>query len=186
MLRLNLGCGNAKIQDCINIDVEEGVKPDLVHDFCRKELPYETNSVGEVYLFHTIEHIQKIYHRELFLEVNRVLRDGGLFYLSFPEFTKCVKNWASNFRGKRDFWEHTIYGLQRYKSDFHVCIIDSLALKGVLEECGFHGIEYKSEPNEEWNTVFKATKSIPYISYEELVMRDMNVSMGRAVDDNGK
>ena len=178
-MKLNLGCGNVKIPDCVNIDVESSVQPDLVHDFAREELPYDTESVDEVYLFHTIEHIQRIFHREMFLEVNRVLKTGGIFYLSYPEFSKCVHNWLSNHHGKRDFWEATIYGSQRYKSDFHVCIIDSTELMGVLTESGFHGIECKPERNEPYNTVLKATKSIPYISYEELVVRDTNLLMGR-------
>ncbi len=178
-LKLNLGCGNAKISGCINIDIEESVKPDLVHDFARVELPYDENSIDEVYLFHTVEHIQKIYHREMFLEINRVLKDGSLFYISYPEFMKCVQGWAANRSGKREFWEMTIYGRQLYKSDFHVAIMDSVHLKGVLEECGFHNIEYKSEPDADYNTILKATKSIPYISYEELLVRDMDKMMGR-------
>ena len=168
-MRLNLGCGNIKISDCINIDIEKSVEPDLVHDFSREELPYDT------------EHIQRIFHREMFLEINRVLKTQGLFYLSYPEFSKCLNNWLSNHLGKRDFWEATIYGSQRYKSDFHVCAIDSTELMGVLTESGFHNIECKPERNEQYNTVLKATKSIPYISYEELIVRDTNLLMGRSV-----
>jgi hypothetical protein len=178
-MKLNLGCGNTKITGCVNIDCEKSVEPDLVHNFVTNELPYEEDSIEEIYLFHTIEHIEKRYHRELFLEVNRVLQPNGLFYVAYPEFLKCAQGWASNKSGKREFWEMTIYGRQLYKSDYHVCIIDSVCLKGVLEECGFTNIEYKCETDADYNTILKATKSIPYINYEELLVRDMDRLMGR-------
>ena len=169
---LNLGCGNNKIEGTINVDCEESLKPDVVCNFV-KGLPYEDDEVDEIYLFHTIEHIEKRLHRELFLEINRVLKPNGLFFLSFPEFTKCVENWSRNYKGRREFWEQTIFGRQLYESDYHVCIIDSLELKNQLEETGFHSIEYKSEPDEPWNTIFKCYCGDPYISYERLLLMDI-------------
>jgi hypothetical protein len=178
LIKLNLGCGQSKIDGCVNIDVEESCKPDLVHDFTKKQLPYEDKSIEEVYLFHTIEHISKRYHASIFDEVFRVLRVGGLFYLSYPEFTKCVSNWLQNKYGKREFWEATIYGRQLYPSDFHVCILDPNELGLRLESSGFTKIVHKSEPREDYNTITACERGLhPYVKYEKVIADNTKVKL---------
>src|ERR1017187_8125756 len=101
--RLNLGCGANKIEGFINIDAEPSCKPDVICNFIEK-IPYKTDSVDEVVLFHTIEHINKVYHVKLLQEVWRVLKPGGGLMVSYPEFTTCVENWKTNYRGKKAYW----------------------------------------------------------------------------------
>lgn len=170
-LSLNLGCGSAKISGCVNIDIEASCKPDLVHDFTKKQLPYPDNSVEEVYLFHTIEHISKRLHRPILQEIHRVLKINAPFWVSYPEFSKIIENWKTNKRGLRQFWEATIYGRQLYPSDYHVCIMDSFELKQLLSEVGFVQIVSESESTEDYNTVTTCLKGIPYITYEELIAK---------------
>jgi hypothetical protein len=153
LIKLNLGCGQSKIDGCVNIDVEESCKPDLVHDFTKKQLPYEDKSIEEVYLFHTIEHISKRYHASIFDEVFRVLRVGGLFYLSYPEFTKCVSN-------------------------CHVCILDPNELGLRLESSGFTKIVHKSEPREDYNTITACERGLhPYVKYEKVIADNTKVKL---------
>lgn len=59
-IRLNLGCGPKKKQKegYINIDKKEWVKPDQVVDFELAKLPFDTNSVDEIYTSHLLEHIE--------------------------------------------------------------------------------------------------------------------------------
>lgn len=175
MLNLNLGCGREKIEGCINIDCEESCKPDLVHDFTKAPLPYEDESVDEVYMFHVIEHIRKPFHPYIFREIARVLKKDGVFYLSFPEFTKCVDRWRQNYKGDRKFWEATIFGRQMYPSDYHICIMDVTEVTQVLFECGFEHITARPEPvPNEFNTVMKSIKlAKPYKNYEELVKENI-------------
>ena len=178
LVRLNLGCGSNKIEGCINIDIEKSCKPDLVHDFTKNALPYDDKSVEEVYLFHTIEHISKRYHNAMFDEIFRVLRIGGKFYISYPEFTKCVSNWLENKYGKREFWEATIYGRQLYPSDFHVCILDPSGLAMRLEASGFMDIMHKPEPLEPYNTITVCTRGVhPYVKYEQLIADNSKVAI---------
>lgn len=170
MLRLNLGCGSNRIDDCINIDVEKGVNPDVVCDFLHDRLPYQDGEVDEVFLFHTIEHIQKKHHMRLFDEVYRVLKLDGKFYLSYPEFTKCAQNWIENKNGKREFWEATIFGRQAYASDYHVCIMDPHELKLKLWASGFKDVQHTPEYPETYNTVTVCRRGVnKYMSYEELI-----------------
>jgi predicted SAM-dependent methyltransferase len=170
---LNLGCGSAKIDGCINIDSEISCKPDLVLDFTSKPLPFEANSVKQVYFFHTIEHITKRLHRAILSEIHRVLEMNGNFYVSYPEFIKCAENWKANKGGLKPFWEATIFGRQLYASDYHVALMDSFELEGLLREIGFTHIRSVPEEGEEFNTITACRKGEPYIPYERLIASDM-------------
>lgn len=174
MKRLNLGCGSQKIKGYINIDSEKNVKPDLVHDFVRKRLPFKDGEVDEVVLFHTIEHIRKLYHGSVFKEIHRILKPGGLLIVSYPDFAETASRWLNNFQGKREFWEHTIFGLQGYKSDFHVCAVTPLELEQLLQLIGFSSTHSKPEKGQEFNKVTFAIKpkKARQQDYESLVGQD--------------
>lgn len=173
ILKLNLGSGTTKLDGFVNIDTEPSVNPDKVCNFIKDALPYKDNTVNEVALFHTIEHISKMYHSKILNEIWRVLKPGGTFILSYPEFLNCVHNWKNNHRGLKTFWEATIYGRQLYPSDFHVCIMHTPDFTEVLQDCGFININSKPEPVEAYNTVVVCTKSSKVPKYEDLIRSDM-------------
>lgn len=177
MKALNLGCGSRKIPskddlEVINVDMEASVEPDIVANFVEKT-PFEDGEFDEVYLFHTIEHIQKRLHVFAFAEIRRVLKHGGIFYMSYPEFSIICRYWLDNYRGQRDFWEKTIYGRQLFPSDYHVCAADSIELSTLLEECGFKDIEFKSEQKYGYNTVLKAVACDMPTTRERLVFDEV-------------
>ncbi len=181
MLRLNLGCGNSKLADYVNIDIQKSCNPDIVHDFVNNRLPFEDNSVERVCLFHTIEHIRKVYHPYIFSEIHRVLLDKkGQIFLSYPEFSEVAQRWLDNKKGKRDFWENTMFGRQLYPSDYHVCAMDSVEVHMMLVEAGFRDIcQFKENDPNEFNTVMYANKLTKRITYEEsaaLDQRQVSVS----------
>lgn len=170
---LNLGCGQEKIDGTVNIDVEKSCKPDMIVNFAWEKLPFRTGTIDEVFLFHTIEHIPKKRHAWILLEIQRVLKVGGKFYCSFPEFLKCVENWKKNLGGQRQFWENTIFGRQLYLSDHHICIMDSLEFKQKLLDHGFSDISFQPEPKQPFNTMFYALKpKNPVITYEQIIAED--------------
>src|SRR5216683_2682763 len=113
-IRLNLGAGSSRIPGYLSVDVESSVKPDVVCNFTKDRLPYKDNEIQEILFFHTIEHIERKYHKFIFSEI--------------------VQNWLDNKNGQREFWEHTVYGLQRYPSDFHVVAMHTPHFKLLLEE----------------------------------------------------
>lgn len=157
-LNLNLGCGSNRLTGYINIDIEESCHPDLVHDFTKGPLPYDDNTVDNIVLFHTIEHIQKRFHVAILNEIWRVLRPNGTFIISFPEFSRCVENWKTNKNGQKEFWEATIFGRQLYPSDHHVCIIDSHDMAVTLVAIGFKIASVRPEPVEDYNSFIACSK----------------------------
>ncbi|MGQ9845887.1 MAG: class I SAM-dependent methyltransferase [Bacteroidales bacterium] len=169
MIKLNLGCGNLKITDYINVDINPKCKPDIIADII-KPLPFKDNSVDEVLLFHTIEHIQKSLRPVLLRNIYKVLKLHGILLISYPEFTKCYDNWKNNYLGKKDFWEMTIYGRQSSPSDFHVTIMHT---EDFIKELVYNGFEILftiPEPKENYNTVISARK-VENFTYEDSVAR---------------
>lgn len=152
------------------MSVEVGAE--LVFDI-RETFPLLDEVYDEVYLFHTIEHIEKKHHTGLFSEIRRVLKRDGRLIVTFPEFGRIVANWLANKNADRAFWENTIFGRQLYPSDYHVCAIDSLDFKQFLSDRGFEVIKITPEPLQDCNTIVEAKLAPLSISYEELLYNEI-------------
>ena len=166
MIRLNIGCGSGKIDGFVNVDINDKMKPDLVLDIRKEHLPYKEESVNQIVMFHTIEHIEKKYHSLILEEFHRVLQKEGEVIFSYPEFTRCYENWVYNRMGLREFWEATIYGRQSDESDFHVCIMNTPDFKYFLEQNAFEVVSTNMEKGADYNTILKC-KPISKASYSD-------------------
>lgn len=175
-LKLNLGCGDNKLEGYVNIDTEKSVKPDLVHNFVEHSLPYKAKSVDEIVFFHTIEHIRKDYHLHIFVELFRVLKVGAPLYISYPNFWECATRWKDNYLGKRDYWHKTMFGRQLYPSDYHVCAMDPRELEILLRGIGYENVSSWPEKFEHFNSITTAFrgKLAKTVDYEALLAEDMS------------
>lgn len=156
-LSYNFGCGDNRIEGTINVDINEKFKPDAVMNFL-EPLPIESNTVDLIYFLHVVEHISKKNHQLVFQEFHRILRMGGIICIAYPEFIRCAMNYINNYKGKRDFWEATIYGRQSTEFDFHVALMDSPRFGFFLKLCGFEILENRPEIRESFNSVMIARK----------------------------
>lgn len=164
-MKLNLGCGNLKLEGYTNIDIDPVIGPDQVFDFTGR-WPYKDESIDEIVCYHTIEHIVKAKHDNIYGECFRTLKPDGKLVLTFPEFLECVKNWETNLRGQRDFWEATIFGRQASPHDYHVSLMNRELVARQLINNGFR-IQFKGpEPVENFNSLVIAVKDSRY-TYEE-------------------
>lgn len=169
---LNLGCGDNKIPDCLNVDINESLHPDQVLDFT-KSLSYADETFENVLFFHTIEHIPKKYHPFILSEIRRVLKKNGYFYCSYPEFKKCAQNYIDNHKGQREFWEATIYGRQRDKFDYHVALMDTEIFSNLLRDVGLEPVAAWPEPDEPYYTIVRCLRSKPLKTYEEVILEEV-------------
>lgn len=169
---LNLGCGTSIIAGATNVDKDESIKADLHFDI-KGSFPLEDASYDEIYLFHTIEHVEKQYHARIFSEIRRVMKDTGTLIVTFPEFSKIIENWRINKNNERQFWEMTIFGRQMYPSDYHVCAMDSLDFKQFLQDRGFIVNSILNEPIDTFNTIMSVGKGPTSITYEELIFNEI-------------
>jgi SAM-dependent methyltransferase len=168
-MKLNIGAGDSSLEGYIKIDYDSKRKPDLCTDIRFSVLPYEDDSVEEIVMFHTIEHIEKKHHVFLLSEFNRVLRKDGYLIITFPEFSKCAKNFIENYKGMREFWEATVFGSQVSKSDYYVCAMDSEFLRQQLIDLGFSHITIDSEINEKYNTILSCSKVRTALGREDVI-----------------
>jgi predicted SAM-dependent methyltransferase len=171
--KLNIGCGNNKIAGYWNVDGNVKNKPDQVVDVV-KEWPFPSNSITEILFFHAIEHIEEKFHDIILARFHDALIYEGELYISYPEFTKVAENYIHNYKGQRDFWKATIYGLQRYAGDYHVSLMDTNFFAEKLLENGFKDIQYMAESKEEpYNTIIKCKKGEIPISYEDIIGKEV-------------
>lgn len=175
MKKLNIGAGDIKLAGVESLDCNPAFKSDHCFDIRLVDpWPLETEAYDEIYLFHTIEHIEKFYHDKIYNELRRILRPEGIFILSFPEFEIILNNWLENAQGMRTFWEANIYGLQRSNSDYHLCAMDSEETKDALLKHGFKDIEIGAEHGNYHNTVIRCRKGEKVMkSYEEVLFEDV-------------
>lgn len=77
-IKLNLGSGNKKLDEYINIDIDPECEPDFVLDI-NNGLPYDDNSIDEVRAHDFLEHIPLGKTIFVINEIWRVLKPGGTF-----------------------------------------------------------------------------------------------------------
>jgi len=173
-LKLNVGCGEAKLEGFINIDLAARVKPDLICDITKKSLPYKAGTVDEIHFLHCIEHIESKHHSKIILEFFRVLKPGGFLILAYPEFEICVTRYLKNHQGRREFYKDTIFGRQLWPGDFHVCPINSNELRGLLQAMGFTDTKlvYEEAPNDGY-AILSARKAKLPPNYANILAKEI-------------
>lgn len=84
---LNLGSGNKKRPDAINLDISERTAPDVVHDLNVRPWPFEDSRFGEVLAFDVLEHLADV--TATLEEIHRISRSGALVKLTVPHFSSA-------------------------------------------------------------------------------------------------
>lgn len=85
-IKLNLGCGNRKMEGFINIDSRESVKPDILWDL-ENRLPFDikSDSVTGVYASHIFEHIRNFI--PLMEDIYRICKNNAKVHAIVPIYT---------------------------------------------------------------------------------------------------
>ena len=82
LLKLNLGCGNHKVEGFVNIDYNTTSATDLVINLDKPGWGLEKDSVDEVRMIHFLEHIHN--HIPFFNELYEAMVDGGKVLIRGP------------------------------------------------------------------------------------------------------
>ncbi len=83
-LRLNLGCGENRLEGYINVD--RLGEPDVRHDLEQFPWPWEDSSVSEIRLIHVLEHLGQTPDTfiNVMKELYRVCEDGAEIHIAVP------------------------------------------------------------------------------------------------------
>lgn len=83
-IKVELGCGGSrKIESAITVDLVDDESVDIITDI-NKGLPFEDNSIDEIYSFHFLEHVNDL--EFVLKEIYRVLKTNGKTIGSVPHF----------------------------------------------------------------------------------------------------
>ena len=116
MVKLNLGCASRLLSGYINIDLDSleqikerypNIEVDDNHKFLQAnilELPFEDETVDEARADAFLEHLSFKEEPIMFREVYRVLKPGGIFKFSVPDFEDTVKKWLDAKDDWKDFY----------------------------------------------------------------------------------
>lgn len=102
-VKINLGCGNNKLEGWKNYDKEIDIT---------KPLPFKLNSADFIFAEHVIEHVEYFKALAFLGECFRVLRPGGIVRIACPsienvmrradeEYVKFIRKWVTNLEGTR-------------------------------------------------------------------------------------
>ena len=80
-MKLNLGCGQNRLEGYVNVDMEPNLKPDVLANLC-VFWPWDDGSVAEAVFNHSLEHMAA--WQVVFKELWRVCRDGALVTITVP------------------------------------------------------------------------------------------------------
>ena len=155
---LNLGCGNNKFYDCINIDSEKEYNPDLVCDI--KYLHYEHNSIDGIFALDVLEHIPRSLVLPTLKSWHKILKKGSFLILRLPNIRSISEKYL---KGEIDATEFSrlIYGGQEKTKfvNFHTSGFDEKTLVKLLKHIGFKKLkEYIEIPCNDNNMLLKFEK----------------------------
>lgn len=136
-MNLHLGCGNLKLENFINIDINSE-KADLKLDIRKLDI-FNNSTVEQIYNCHILEHIPRKELLNIILEWNRILKIGGILRISVPDFEQVVNIYNKN----KDITQIIgfLNGGQRNQWDFHFVNFDFDFLTQLLTLCGFNNIQ---------------------------------------------
>ncbi len=116
MINLNLGAGSNRKKDYLSVDYYSKARPDLVHDL-RAPLPYEDETVDNIYASHVIEHFDRAEWEWVRKDWIRVVKPGGTITIRCPDILKSAQKLLDDPTAPMNLYR--IYGLQNTPGEFH-------------------------------------------------------------------
>lgn len=171
-IKLDLCTGGNFREGFISVDMNPKTKPDIVCNIAKERLPFDDNSVDEIWFMHGPEHIERHFWDFIFMECKRVLKSNCKLCVGYPEWVVCASNYIKALGendSKKDYWLQTMYGRRYWAGDEHVTAVNSSELQLILESCGYYKVRYCPEEEFTYNSLMVAVKD-PSPNYREKVM----------------
>ena len=116
LLNLNIGAGDYVLKNFKSLDFysehyygakAKFLKHRIEYDIRKDDIPYENNTVDNIYISHVIEHVETIYVEKLLTECFRVLKNGSILRIACPDgkFLFNVSQFANGYWS----WRHKTF-----------------------------------------------------------------------------
>lgn len=122
--KIDIGCGGNKREGFTGVDLDEKTNPDVVASAL--DLPFNDNSVDDVFSAHLVEHFDPQEAEKFFNEIYRVLKKGGIAEI------KVDKDWSKRKLMKKDPTHK-----YRYKEKELLAMVDKFYQKEVKDKIYF-------------------------------------------------
>ena len=136
---LNVGCGNTRVDDHINMDITDNEMTDVDIVGSILEIPFDDEYFDGLIVSHVFEHLTNMEHQNAMSECWRVLKIGGKVKISCPDLIVTMQNFLKNKNGLNNYWYQAIFGGRRYPGDEHqsgftkIMMADLLFIIGVTQ-----------------------------------------------------
>lgn len=108
-------------------------------------LPFKDETFDEIHMIHSLEHIPRKLHPDVYKELHRVLIQEGHVFIEVPDLIQCCKEIISIWeKMPEDFSEKirlrtlSLYGKGRSPGDYHHWGFAPEVLEKDLRDHGFH------------------------------------------------
>lgn len=178
-MKIEIGCGKKPRAGYATCDIRNLPQVDYV---CAADsLPFDANSIEEIYSRHVIEHFSIKEFLKVLQEWNRVLQLGGEIYIICPNLTwhlkQVLEGSHESFYNKESgqnarYWGFgSLFGWQQDEYDIHKFGYYFELLRDILEEFGFTAVENLTNSgngleNEPWHLEVRAKKQTNSIDYQ--------------------
>lgn len=142
VMKLNLGCGPDILEGYVNVDLYNP-KADVQADAI--DLPFDDQSVDEIYSSYLIEHLGYHGARDALHEWNRVLKEGGKLTIECPDLGKLINLYTHLQPHERVLVYGGIFGFDWIPGAQHKFTFDVDQMIMMLEGEGF-GDFYFEQP----------------------------------------
>lgn len=103
------------------------------------QLPFDDNSIDEIFTSHALEHIAKAEIIPTLKEWYRVLKPGGKVTIRVPDLEWCVRHWLQH-QNDTGWCLDIIFGNQNHAGEFHKTGFTSLTLTRYAQIAGFTNV----------------------------------------------
>jgi len=131
-VRINIGAGAHNDPRYTPLDIKTGTDA--------RNLPYESNSVDEVYASHILEHFTFHERDNVLNEWARVLKPDGRMRIAVPDLTKIAKSILENEETNFREVEMVLYGAHSDPNDVHHAAYTERQLRRVMYRAGIGNI----------------------------------------------
>ncbi|MNW40489.1 hypothetical protein D3C74_176040 [compost metagenome] len=143
LVKVNLGCGHIPKEDYLNVDMRELDGVDIIADV--RKVPFETESIDELYLAHVIEHFTEVDMEAYILPYwHSLLKPGGKITIICPNWNAMLDEYA---KGKVSFevLKEITFGSQEYEGNQHYNMFSPQSLTKLLDKIGFKNVRTVDE-----------------------------------------